>query len=83
MPDDPGRRATTPHCWRLDSARAIELAGLQARRHAIAGATSHGEQRQLEIGVCRRAGLLGKARDLAVPVHTDQDTPAGGVGERG
>src|SRR5689334_2582513 len=28
LPDNPGRRATTPHCWRLDSARALELAGL-------------------------------------------------------
>jgi len=28
LPDDPGRRATTPHCWRLDSARALALAGL-------------------------------------------------------
>ena len=28
--DDPGRRATTPHCWRLDSAQAIELVGLQS-----------------------------------------------------
>ncbi len=31
--------------------RAIELAGLQDRRHAQAGATSHGEQRQLEIAM--------------------------------
>lgn len=31
--------------------RAIELAGLQNRRHAMAGATSHGEQRQLEIAM--------------------------------
>lgn len=31
--------------------RAIELAGLQERRHAQAGATSHGEQRQLEIAM--------------------------------
>jgi branched-chain amino acid transport system ATP-binding protein len=31
--------------------RAIELAGLQNRRHAVAGATSHGEQRQLEIAM--------------------------------
>ena len=31
--------------------RAIELAGLQQRRHAIAGAASHGEQRQLEIAM--------------------------------
>jgi branched-chain amino acid transport system ATP-binding protein len=31
--------------------RAIELAGLQDRRNAQAGATSHGEQRQLEIAM--------------------------------
>lgn len=28
LPDDPERRATTPHSWRLNSARALELAGL-------------------------------------------------------
>jgi len=28
LPDDPQRRATTPHSWRLDSARAIERVGL-------------------------------------------------------
>lgn len=32
--------------------RALELAGLAARRHQIAGAASHGEQRQLEIAMC-------------------------------
>jgi branched-chain amino acid transport system ATP-binding protein len=31
--------------------RAMELAGLKNRRHAIAGAASHGEQRQLEIAM--------------------------------
>lgn len=31
--------------------RAMELAGLQERRHAMAGAASHGEQRQLEIAM--------------------------------
>lgn len=31
--------------------RAIDLAGLQGRRHTIAGTTSHGEQRQLEIAM--------------------------------
>jgi branched-chain amino acid transport system ATP-binding protein len=31
--------------------RAIELAGLQHRKNAIAGAASHGEQRQLEIAM--------------------------------
>src|SRR5438270_8764621 len=28
LPDDPERRATTAHCWRLDSAKALGLAGL-------------------------------------------------------
>ncbi|MFL6729412.1 MAG: tRNA glutamyl-Q(34) synthetase GluQRS [Sphingomicrobium sp.] len=28
LPDDPERRATTAHCWRLNSAKALELAGL-------------------------------------------------------
>jgi glutamyl-Q tRNA(Asp) synthetase len=26
IPDDPVRRATTPHCWRLDSCKALKLA---------------------------------------------------------
>jgi branched-chain amino acid transport system ATP-binding protein len=36
--------------------RAIELAGLQARREAIAGTISHGEQRQLEIAMALATG---------------------------
>jgi len=28
LPDDPQRRASTPHCWRLNSAKALERAGL-------------------------------------------------------
>jgi len=28
LPDDPERRATTPHCWRLNAAKALEVAGL-------------------------------------------------------
>lgn len=28
LPDDPVRRASRPHCWRLDSAKALALAGL-------------------------------------------------------
>ena len=30
LPDDPRRRATTPHCWRLNSTKALELAHLPA-----------------------------------------------------
>lgn len=50
-----------PFRWLQDAARlaavnarterAVELAGLQARRHTLAGAASHGEQRQLEIAM--------------------------------
>jgi glutamyl-Q tRNA(Asp) synthetase len=28
LPDDPERRASAPHCWRLNSAKALELTGL-------------------------------------------------------
>lgn len=28
LPDDPERRATTPHCWRLNTTKALELIGL-------------------------------------------------------
>ena len=27
LPDDPERRASSPHCWRLHSAKALEIAG--------------------------------------------------------
>jgi glutamyl-Q tRNA(Asp) synthetase len=27
LPDDPQRRASTPHCWRLESGKALDLAG--------------------------------------------------------
>src|SRR5690348_7612458 len=30
LPDDPSRRATTPHCWRLDSGEALKIAGLSS-----------------------------------------------------
>jgi len=30
LPDDPERRRTTPHCWRMDSAKALELVGFPA-----------------------------------------------------
>ena len=34
LPDDPDRRETTPHSWRLDAARAIGRAGLPVWREA-------------------------------------------------
>jgi len=37
LPDDPGRRAAEPHCWRLDSAKAVECAGLPEWAEADGG----------------------------------------------
>jgi glutamyl-Q tRNA(Asp) synthetase len=34
LPDDPDRRATMPHCWRLDSAKALSVAGPPSWREA-------------------------------------------------
>src|SRR3954447_18141211 len=34
LSDDPERRATTPHCWRLDSGKALAIAGLPSWREA-------------------------------------------------
>jgi branched-chain amino acid transport system ATP-binding protein len=51
--------------------RAIELAGLQDRRHAMAGAASHGEQRQLEIAMT----LATEPRVLLL------DEPLAGMGQ--
>ena len=34
LPDDPERRAHTPHCWRLDSAKALAIAGVPTWREA-------------------------------------------------
>ena len=45
------RRATDFPDVNAQAHRAIELAGLASRRDAVAGTTSHGEQRQLEIAM--------------------------------
>ncbi len=45
------QNAAKLHAVNERAEKAIELAGLQSRRHAMAGATSHGEQRQLEIAM--------------------------------
>ena len=34
LPDDLERRATTPHCWRLDSVKALNLVGLPSWQEA-------------------------------------------------
>lgn len=45
------RRADSIAAINERAERALELAGLQARHQTIAGAASHGEQRQLEIAM--------------------------------
>jgi branched-chain amino acid transport system ATP-binding protein len=45
------RQASRMSAVNAQAERAIELAGLQDRRKTIAGAASHGEQRQLEIAM--------------------------------
>lgn len=34
LPDDPQKRASIPHCWRLNCARALEIAGAPSWREA-------------------------------------------------
>ena len=45
------RRAARDAAVNERAEAALELAGLAGRRHAVAGAASHGEQRQLEIAM--------------------------------
>ena len=47
LPDDPERRMTTPHCWRLDSTKALELAGLPSWTEADGGSFA---AKQSDIG---------------------------------
>jgi glutamyl-Q tRNA(Asp) synthetase len=44
LADDPERRAATPHCWRLNSTKALELAGLPSWREADRREYSAGER---------------------------------------
>ena len=53
LPDDPDRRAATPHCWRLDSGKALELAGLPGWREAD-GRTFKGEAAQIGDAILAR-----------------------------
>jgi glutamyl-Q tRNA(Asp) synthetase len=43
LPDDPERRASTPHCWRLDSAKALALVGLPSWEESDATRFAAGE----------------------------------------
>jgi glutamyl-Q tRNA(Asp) synthetase len=43
LPDDPGRRISMPHCWRLDALKALELAGFPRWTEAGRNFTSRRE----------------------------------------
>lgn len=47
LPDDPKRRASTPHCWRLDAERALSLAGLPGWTEADG---THFESKRSDFG---------------------------------
>ena len=53
LPDDPERRATTPHCWRLNSAKALDRAGLPAWREAD-GSTFTASERDIGDAILAR-----------------------------
>jgi len=53
LPDDPERRATTPHCWRLHSAKALDQAGLPSWTEAD-GSTFSGNARDIGDAILAR-----------------------------
>lgn len=53
LPDDPERRASTPHCWRLDSAKALEFAGLPSWTEAN-GTSLQGRESQIGDAILAR-----------------------------
>jgi glutamyl-Q tRNA(Asp) synthetase len=53
LPDDPERRATTPHCWRLDSAKALAGTGTPGWLE-VDGRTFTGEERDIGDAILAR-----------------------------
>ena len=53
LPDDPERRATTPHCWRLNSAAALKEVGLPSWTEA-SGRTLDAEPSQIGYAILAR-----------------------------
>ena len=53
LPDDPERRASTPHCWRLDSAKAVAMAGLPEWKEAD-GAEFNSAERDIGDAILAR-----------------------------
>ena len=53
LADDPARRATTPHCWRLNSAKALASIGLPSWRESD-GTAFAGEARDIGDAILAR-----------------------------
>ena len=52
LPDDPDRRTMTPHCWRLDSAKALAITGLPSWRED--GRSFQSEESQIGDAILAR-----------------------------
>ena len=73
LPDDPSRRATTPHCWRLDSGEALKIVGLPSW-------TEHGGRRfTAEPGDIGDAILARKDAPASYHLSCVVDDAASGV----
>ena len=53
LPDDAARRASTPHCWRLDSAKALKLIGLPSWNE-VGGTRFEGDETQIGDAILAR-----------------------------
>lgn len=53
LPDDPERRASTPHCWRLDSAKALQAIALPSWTE-VGGASFQAREEQIGDAILAR-----------------------------
>lgn len=61
LPDDPERRAATPHCWRLDSGKALQLTGLPSWTEAGG--------KRFEAGECDIGDAILARKDAPASYH--------------
>ena len=73
LPDDPERRASTPHCWRLDSAKALTITRLPSWRE------TDGREFSARDGDIDDAILARKDAPASYHLSCVVDDAAGGV----
>ena len=73
LPDDPERRASTPHCWRLDSAKALTITRLPSWRE------TDGREFSARDGDIGDAILARKDAPASYHLSCVVDDAAGGV----